>query len=321
MKGGSFLKALKNGTLREYIWENKREKLARNEKKQKKLKERYKLYQLFNRDNIYDTNIYQSYYKIKQKYGSILDEGLGEVQPSQKSDKVWICWFQGEENAPELVKACIRSIRKQLSDREVIVLSHETIPQYLSIPNFISEKVGKSISLTHYSDILRVMLLNRYGGLWIDSTVFCTSKNFADYFSTLPLFVYKNVKVITRWDVIPIAAESWLIYSESNQKILLMVEKLLFAYWQREKSLENYFLFHLFFTMATEKYSEDWKNIPTFSEVPPNVMGFEQKEKFCPERWQQFLAMSDFHKLSYKRTCEEDGTFYSYVVNFDRDEK
>ena len=317
MKFISFFKRLKNHTIHERIWEIKLEHLYKNEKKQKRLIERYKLYQILNINNSYDTAYYQCYYKLKEKYKYVLQSSITVAGPSEKSNKVWICWFQGEQNAPDIVKACIKSIRRHLSDREIIILSDKNITEYLDIPDYIKDKIGKSITLTHYSDIIRVMLLNRYGGLWLDATTFCTSKNFADYILTLPLFAYQNIDMMRR-DIIPIVAESWMIYSKSNQRILLMVEKLLLEYWKNESSLINYFLLHIFFTLATEKYPDDWKEVPVFSEVPPNIMGFELPEKYDRLRWEQLLKMSDFHKLSYKwpHGDESDSsTLYNFILN------
>ena len=316
MKLISIFKRIKNKTFSQRIFEIIADNLSKNEKKQKRLKERYQLFQIVNRNNAYDSYNYQCYYKLKEKYKYILQEDLDNKGPQEKSNKVWICWFQGEENAPDIVKACIRSVRDQLCDWEVIVLSNDNISQYIQLPSYIEEKVGNAISLTHFSDILRVCLLNKYGGLWLDSTVFCSSSKFADYIKSLPLFVYQNIDMLRR-DIIPIVAESWLIYSDSNQKILLMVEKLLFEYWKKEETLANYFLFHIFFTFATEKYYDEWVSMPIFSEVPPNIMGFELKNQYSKIRWDQLIEMADFHKLSYKWPHGDENdknTVYNFIL-------
>ena len=316
MKLSSIFIRIKNNTAMERIWEIMSDRLAKNEKKLNRLIKRYSLYRITNRNNSYDTYNYLCYYKLKEKYGHVLEENLSNTETPQDSKKVWICWFQGEENAPDIVKACIRSLRNQLSDWEIIVLTNNNISKYVEFPDYITEKVGGAISLTHFSDILRVCLLNRYGGLWLDSTVFCSSREFADYIKTLPLFVYRNVDMARR-DIIPIVAESWMIYSKSNQKILLMVEKLLFEYWKNESKSINYFLFHLFFTLSTEKYSEEWGAVPVFSEVPPNIMGFELMNKYDILRWNQLTRMSDFHNLSYKWPHGDESdpnTLYNFIL-------
>ena len=43
----------------------------------------------------------------------------------KSSDKIWICWFQGMENAPEIVKKCYKSVVENNPDKEVIVLTTE----------------------------------------------------------------------------------------------------------------------------------------------------------------------------------------------------
>lgn len=317
MKIISLFKRIKNGTVCERIYEIKTQQLSVNYKKQECLRKKYKLYQILNNNNAYDTYNYQSYYKLKRKYQYVLDSGLENVGNSEKSNKIWICWFQGLKNAPDIVKACVKSIKTHFPQNDIIILTKETISDYIDVPDFISEKIGKSISLTHYSDIVRIMLLNKYGGLWLDSTVLCTSSNFYESIKNLPLFVYRNIDMLRR-DVVPIVAENWLIYAQSNQKILLMTQKLLFEYWKNESSIVNYFFFHLFFSMAAEKYADDWKSVPVFSEVPPNIMGFELGEKYNESRWNQLLKMSDFHKLSYKWAHGDENdkdSLYNHILS------
>ena len=52
---------------------------------------------------------------------------LPEVDLALKN-KIWMCWWQGEENAPEIVRACIDSVRRNAGEHEVIVItdSHTT---------------------------------------------------------------------------------------------------------------------------------------------------------------------------------------------------
>ena len=317
MKLFSFFKRLKNGTVFERIWEIRSAKLAADYKKQEKLKKRYRLYQLSNLSNVNYTEWYQIYARLKQEYRDVLEEGLSEVAPTERSDKIWVCWFQGVENAPEIVKACVKSIRDCFPDREIVFLTRQTIPQYVTLPPEVEEKVGGEISLTHYSDILRAALLSKYGGLWLDATTYCTSADFLHEIENLPLFAFQNVDMMRR-GFNPIVAESWLIYAQSNQPILLLTQKLLYAYWKREKTLCNYFLFHFFFSMACEKYAGDWEKVPVFSEVPPNIMGFELDKPFDRERWTQLLRMTDFHKLSYKWPHGDENdpsTVYNHILS------
>ena len=47
----------------------------------------------------------------------------------------------------------------------------------------MEEKKKKGIiSRTHYSDLLRLEILGNYGGIWLDSTFFCTKPCIDDLF-------------------------------------------------------------------------------------------------------------------------------------------
>jgi len=85
---------------------------------------------------------------------------------------IWMLWLQGEENAPYLVKKCIESWRNNNPDFTIIVLNKETVNNYINLHDIVCENT-KYIAPALLSDIIRINLLNKYGGFWIDSTCFC----------------------------------------------------------------------------------------------------------------------------------------------------
>lgn len=259
-----------------------------------------------------DTDI--AYRKLKKKFRHISLTGDELKYKKELSNKVWICWFQGEEHAPELIKTCIQSMRNQLQGREIIVLTEKNISDYTEIPGYIIEKYKKGwISRAHYSDILRIDLLCRHGGLWVDATVLNTGGDFSNL--EVPLFVYKSLN-LSRKDSQAIVASSWLISSYSNHPILLYTRKLLWAYWRRKNSLCNYFLFHICFTIATERYPIEWSAVPTFNNHSPHILHFELNEQFSEKRWEQLKHISAFHKLNHHIDYSSGvNTFYKFIVS------
>jgi len=254
------------------------------------------------------------YRKLHREFKPVIDEGVQVNGPQEMSDKVWICWFQGLDQAPELVKACVESVRRNLPDREIIIITNENIHDYVQFPDYIEKKWKAGIiSFAHLSDILRVELLCRYGGIWIDSTVLCTDGEFASYIKELPLFNYVRAD-LTRKDQHPTLGPSWVISAHSNHPILLLTCKLLYAYWSKYNHLEDYFLFHLFFAMAARRYIKDWEAIPAFDNHPANMMQFEIQNEYSPERWNQLLRMSDFHKLNHRKAFAEGNTIYNHIL-------
>lgn len=102
--------------------------------------------------------------KYKEKKQS--DEALTDDCP------IWICWLQGEEQMPSICKKCLESVKNHAGKHPVIVVTWDNMKEYVSIPPYILQKVGKDVSYTHFSDILRSNLLANKGGMWIDSTVY-----------------------------------------------------------------------------------------------------------------------------------------------------
>lgn len=103
----------------------------------------------------------------------------------KKNQTIWTMWWQGEDSAPPIVRACIESMRKYGGGRDVVVLDKDNYMDYVYIPEIIMNRLEEGrkdmsllkntvLSLTHFSDIVRVLLLYQYGGLWMDSTILLT---------------------------------------------------------------------------------------------------------------------------------------------------
>lgn len=87
------------------------------------------------------------------------------------SNNIWICWFQGIEDAPEIVKTCVNSIKNNSGVHNVVILTDDNYRNYVDIPDIIEKRRKEGIiSRTAFSDILRMCLLAKHGGMWLDST-------------------------------------------------------------------------------------------------------------------------------------------------------
>ncbi len=248
---------------------------------------------------------------LKNKYTKYLNK-LPKYESTNKfSNKIWWCWLQGEENAPSLNKACLSSLRKNLPDREIIVITNDNYKNYVDFPEHIIKKYNNGIiSRTHFSDLLRTSLLVKHGGTWIDSSVLCT-EYYKDFFD-------KNLFVFSNWNRAneTMVLSSWFITSEVQNPILKTTQDLLFKYWEDHNYILNYFLFHFFFTIVTEKYANDWKKVNRFSNLPPHILQFELTEKYSKERFEQIKKMSAFHKLNQKLDFSmcDGSTNYDFIL-------
>lgn len=255
--------------------------------------------------------------KLEKKYRWKLEEfDKNYVEREHKtSNKIWICWFQGMDNAPELVNKCYRSVIEHNPDKEVVVLTTENLSEYVTFPDFILDKWNEGIiTHTHMTDLLRLELLINYGGLWLDATVLCTGQAPA-YFFDSDLFFFQNLKPGRDGDCQYIS--SWLLEAKTNNKILMATRDLCYEYWKKNNSMCDYFLFHDFMSIVLEKYEDDWKKVVPRDNSTPHILLLRLFEKYDKDIWNAIKEQTQFHKLSYKCSEEEKEkikTYYKVII-------
>lgn len=256
--------------------------------------------------------------KLEKKYKKFLiefDEKYIETE-HKTSNKIWICWFQGLDEAPNVVKKCIESVKKNNPDKEVIVITSNNLHDYVEFPKYIEEKWEKgTITHTHMTDLLRLELLLRYGGTWIDATVFCSSSNIPSYFFDSDLFFYQLLK--PGRDGNGIYFSSWFISAKTNNKILMATQYLCYAYWKENNTMWDYFLLHDFLSIVLEYYPDDWKRIIPRDNAAPHALLLRLFDKYDEDIWKAIGEQTPFHKLTYKfdsKNQRMDNTYYKKIV-------
>ena len=256
--------------------------------------------------------------RLFKKYKSVLkrfDEQWEDSCSHLERRTVWVCWWQGEDAMPELVKRCYASVKRCLKDWEIVLLTEKNYRDYAEFPGYITDKFRKGmISVTHFSDLLRLELLIKYGGLWIDATVLCTNGDIPQSILKSDLFVFQTQKPGA--DGKATFMSSWLMWAKSNNRILMATQTLLYDYWQKNNRLSEYFLLHHFMTIAMEQYPEEAKKIPPFCNSVPHILQLHLFDPFDEVYWNDLKQMTCFHKLTYKLDegkCALKGTFYDVI--------
>jgi len=82
---------------------------------------------------------------------------------------VWWLWFDGVDNAPDIVKASLASWQAHNAKTwNITVLQETNLDLYLP-----GQVPARKISPQARSDIIRLRLLSTRGGIWTDATVLC----------------------------------------------------------------------------------------------------------------------------------------------------
>lgn len=242
------------------------------------------------------------------------------IEPSL-AKKIWVCWWQGESRAPELVRRCIDSIKRNAGDAEVIVITDDNCSQYVTFPDYVTDKVRRGIfSRTFFSDMLRFNLLSHYGGMWLDSTFFA-SGNVSRYLE-LPLWTIKRPDYLHG----SVAAGRFANYSiacdDQHRWMFRVMLDFLYNYVRTNNRHIDYLMVDYATVLAMMHFPEIAE---AYSKIEPNNPDCDELVKLLGEpydeaKWAQLRQDTNLFKLTWKEQfpAQTDGgltTFYGRLIN------
>ena len=239
----------------------------------------------------------------------------------ENSKIIWTLWMQGYENAPELVKSTIDSIRKfaELNNFQFILLEENTIEKYVVFPKLIKEKMDLGvIDYTKISDILRVSLLAKYGGTWVDATIYMKE----EFDSSLLLQNYYTIKTGGIEDYSPnISNNRWKgFFLSGNSSLFSFTRDFFFEYYSRYDIAVDYLLIDYIFDIAY-KYDEKIKNqMLELEKSNPNLFWLESHlgDEFDQKVWDNITETTKAFKTTYKlsgKIKSNKNNFYSKLID------
>lgn len=213
---------------------------------------------------------------------------------------IYIYWHQGVDSAPELCKKCIQSWRDNNPNWQVNVLDAEDATELLSDIN-----VPKNLTLASYSDLLRLVLLQRYGGVWVDATVLC-NRPLDDWLPVLmnqtDFFCFSHPsrdRLIASW---------FLVAKKNSETIDIWANSACDYLSQLKEPPKAYFWMHYLYqylSITSKLFKRSTFQMPIISAQPQhmvqNIMhGLE------PQKNLNIARQSPMQKLSYKHKYSID---------------
>lgn len=241
----------------------------------------------------------------------------GTHQEHRDRNVIWFCWMQGIESAPELVKACFASLQRNLLGYEINVITSQNYSDYVSIPQDLILKYESGI-MPHpmFTDLIRLELLIRYGGTWIDSTVLCTNGGLDKIHEIMhcPLFMfqYRN-----RQTGALLGISNWFISSDQNNTMLCALRDLLYQYWRDHDCVVYYFMFHHFFMMLVPYFPGCINEMPKVTSNNLLILETKMSKNWSPEWYCQFTTKIPFHKLNYRvgqSAIDNPNSIYHHII-------
>lgn len=223
-----------------------------------------------------------------------------------KDFKIWVFWWQGEENMPQIVRICNKYLKINAKNFDIHIITKDNFMHYVNISSHVLRKLREGkMTLTHFSDILRFALLDKYGGLWLDSTIL-TIDDLSNHPEVYSSSIYTLKFSHKDEDYFNISYGRWSGYLMATNQIhyplFQLGLKIFNDYWEKHDALIDYFLIDFIIEFLYCNNSIIKRDLDL---VPLNNVKHFLLERIMDEPFNQFIydditKETFFHKLSRK---------------------
>lgn len=246
---------------------------------------------------------------------------------------IWQFWQQGvDEHTPPIVRLCLNSVKKYSNGYEVIVLSKDTLTDYVDeLPGVVWQKFGAGgFDFPKIANLVRLQLLSAYGGVWLDATIFLTGpleeswlqpSFFALQRSDEPpadaSFFHQRDPLFFNWDpASQVKLLNSFIVAKPHHKIIDDLLAIHFAYWEKEEQINHYFFFQILFNRMMRH--GEWKglNSEIVGHTACHKLQLVAFDRFDRNAYDEVLGGSNLHKLSLylSRKKLPEGSFVDVMM-------
>lgn len=205
--------------------------------------------------------------------------------PQPADYRIWTMWWQGRDAMPEAIRQCHDSLLRNARGHEVILIDKHNYRDYVSLPEWVITKLDeKKIGLSHFSDLVRLHLLSRYGGLWVDSALFVLRPFVMTEPLFMPSFPESGAICQGRW---------WfgILGAPAGFKLVEFMKDSLLRYWSRYDAAIEYLMWDGFMRIAYEE----------FRDISDLIDGLP---RFAPQ----------LHDSRYSFMSPVDGTYFTELI-------
>jgi tetratricopeptide (TPR) repeat protein len=244
------------------------------------------------------------HFPVRRKLAAFVSKKLSDVRSrvtalekwqQTGAPKIFTYWDSGFDQAPAIVQTCNRRLKELHSDSELVHLNANTWQYYVDLPECVLAKLPPNKA--HFSDVLRMALLARYGGIWLDATCLPTqslTKSFNGLVADAGFFTYHSS--IAR-------ISNWFFCTTGDNYVAKVMYEMLVAYWEEHEHALHYFVFHQIFEVLyylDERFKTIWDRSVKFSAIEPHLIQKAMFSEFDAEAFARMYESALVHKLTYK---------------------
>lgn len=208
-------------------------------------------------------------------------------------------WGQGFDAAPPIVQACYLQAIQTHDPEDIVFLDNQNLHDWVELPPVVMNLL--QTKRAHFSDVLRVELLAKHGGVWLDSTCLATQSMqavFPDLVRGSGFFAFGKDK--------PGVISNWFLASEPGNYMTLMLRDALRLYYGAYDKPIMYFFMHqifLYLTRLDDRFGRLWDKT-TVMAADPRAVNRALLKDVSDVDLDALVAGSFVHKLTHKNKPE-----------------
>lgn len=231
---------------------------------------------------------------------------------------IWTCWWQGKNSMPDVIQKCHESLLRNCNGHKVVLITKDNYSEYVTIPEEIVSKMESGIiSLSHFSDIIRLSLLSQYGGMWVDSALFILKPLQTRTSFFMPKMAKKDSSICQgKW---------WfgVMAGPAGHKLFRYMLDSLLSYWKNHDAVINYLMFDGFLRIACEEYDDINRTIDNLEVSSPDLHSsrYTFGDEVDIKHFDYVVKHNDFLSLTWRieyPSVTENGTqtYYGKLLEF-----
>ncbi|KHD77090.1 hypothetical protein MB27_13370 [Actinoplanes utahensis] len=257
----------------------------------------------------------------RREVGVFLAEHLAQIrtQAAQRlarpvdstfDQPIFVYWAQGFEAAPPVVRACLAALRR--SNGPVHALSRADIGAYVDVPEDLAAALdGDHI---HFSGLLRMALLEKFGGIWVDATCLVSEPlrphvDRALAKSSMFAFNYTGPYL-----------SNWFLASRRDSYVMHLWRAASFLWWEKRGEGLDPLLHHHIFEMLhrlDDRFRAEWDDGLRLNATPPHALQSVMLRPYEPEMFQTIMEGAFVHKLRIPTEPMSSESYLSRIIRGD----
>ena len=252
--------------------------------------------------------------KLHKDYAHLLSRYMDQAETTTPGENapIWMLWWDGK--MPPIIELCYRSKLKNAGSHPVILLTKDNVRDYVAFPSQVWEQFRRGkLRIAHLADMIRVQLIRRYGGLWLDASIYC-SQEIPEAVFELPVYSIKgdtNPAYISdgRWTTFAIGG--W-----QNNILCSFLDDFFQKYVAAGNRFLDYYMFDCAIALAYQKIPAVGAAIDNLPKAEGDIYWLNQHLELPPEPDYE-KALPCFSKISWQRIgTPEDypGSLYAALM-------